>query len=93
MAMRLTPVPVRSVMDLRASLLSAGWMSTRAFCTKSARVAGLMRPLAAAWSMVFSSAEANTSTGAPFSICLSSGPEAAKLLVTVTPGLAFSRRP
>ncbi len=41
--------------------------------------------------MVFWSAEANTSTGAPFSIWDSSAPEAPKFMVTLTPGCSLAK--
>ena len=45
----------------------------------------------AARSIVSWSALANTSTGAPWAICCSSAPDAAKLKRTVAPGVAASK--
>ena len=71
---------------------SWGTMSTRVLLTKFFRLAGTMSPFSWAWFMVFWSAEANTSTGAPWAICWSKGPEAAKLKMTLVPGCCCSKR-
>ncbi|KAG0919224.1 hypothetical protein G6F32_016271 [Rhizopus arrhizus] len=88
--MRCTLAPAR-FFKLRGAAVACGGTTTHsAFTANTSRVPAASRSCCWAWSMVVSSADANTSTGAPRLICCSSTPEAAKLKSTLVPGCAFS---
>ncbi|KAG0737392.1 hypothetical protein G6F24_017968 [Rhizopus arrhizus] len=88
--MRCPLAPAR-VFKLRGAAVAGGGTTTHiAFTANTSRVPAASRSCCWAWSMVVSSADANTSTGAPRLICCSSTPEAAKLKSTLVPGCAFS---
>ncbi len=86
MATRRTASWRKSARLASARRLSAGTASTSRLRVKLCRCAATIRPRCCARSMVNSSAEANTSTGAPRSICCSSAPEAPTFSATRTSG-------
>ena len=88
--MRLTSSRVRSFNAVMLARLSVGTISTTWLAAKSTREAGLTAFSSTALSMAFWSAEANTSAGAPLTICCSSTSEAPKFRTTLVPACSFS---
>src|SRR4030095_1768773 len=80
-----TLAPPRSVKEVGPDVESAGTTSTRTLRAKSRRVPGSMRPCDASASICGRPALANTSTGAPDSICFCKAPDAPKLKLTFPP--------
>src|SRR5689334_751587 len=88
--MRFTLADVSSFRFDGASLLSVGTISTSELAAKSLRVDGTITFCSAALSIAFWSADANTSAGAPFTICCISTSDAPKLNSSLVPGCSFS---
>ena len=87
MAIFLTSFRVRSENASRREVDAAGIASTTVFPAKFTRVPGAVRPFRSSSSISFCPAEANTSTGAPPTICRTRSPEAPKLNCTRVPFL------
>src|SRR5262249_20649716 len=85
MASLVTFAPPRSVKEVGPAVESAGTTSTRTLRAKSRRVPGSIRPFDSSASICRRPALANTSTGAPDSICFCKAPDAPKLKLTFEP--------
>src|SRR5512143_2876169 len=87
-AILLTEPPMRSFMPVTDD--PAGAASTRVLPAKITTLHASTTPFLSALSIVSMSALANTSTGAPLTICWSSVLDEPKLKTTLTPGLSAS---